>query len=218
MTLGDVLGLSDAHERLLVRAMQLALVGLAGYGLVTLQLGMAANGLTALLVTLLPALLRREYGYSMDAGLVLWITVAIFLHSVGVLGPYRALPWYDSIAHTISATVIAGIGYASLVAFEIHSDKIDVPPKFRVVFIFVFVLAFGVVWEIIEFASTGMASIIGVKTPLIVFGIEDIVTDMVFNAVGAVIMAVWGTGYLAGPIAFFRQRLDHQSDGELNKP
>ena len=207
MTLGDALGLSDSQERAFVRVMQLALLGLLVYGLVTLQLGMAANGGLTLAVTLLPALLRREYGYSMDVGLVLWITVAVFLHSVGSLGPYVWFRWYDEVTHTVSATVIAGTGYAALRAFERYSDEIDVPSEFRAVFIVVFVLAAGVVWEILEFASAGIASITGAKAPLTVMGIDDIVTDLVFNTVGAVIVATWATGYVDGVVGFFGRRL-----------
>lgn len=100
MTFSDIFGLLESEERLLVRVLQLSLVGLFGYGLVTLQVGMALNGASALTVTLLPVLLRRKYGYSMDAGLILWITIAIFLHSFGALGPYRWYPWYDILTHT----------------------------------------------------------------------------------------------------------------------
>lgn len=207
MTLGDVLGLSDAQERLLVRGLQLVLVGLLGYGLATLQFGMAANGAVALAVTLLPALLRRTYGYSMDAGLVLLITVAVFLHSVGSLGPYAWFPWYDSVTHTISATIVAGVGYATLRAFQRHSEAIDVPAEFQAVFVLVFVLATGVFWEIIEFASGGFADLTGARAPLVVMGIDDIVTDMIFNTVGAVVVTVWGTGYFDGVAAFLGQRL-----------
>lgn len=212
MTLGDVLGLSDSQERAFVRVLQLALLGLLVYGLATLRLGMAANGGLALAVTLLPAALRREYGYSMDVGLVLWITVAVFLHSVGSLGPYVWFPWYDSVTHTISATVIAGSGYAALRAFESHSREIDVPSEFRAVFIVVFVLAAGVVWEILEFASAGLASITGMQAPLTVMGIDDIVSDMIFNTAGAVMVAAWGTGYVGGVVAFFSRRLHTESE------
>lgn len=212
MTLASRLGVSAAQQRLLVRAMQTVLAGLLCYGAVTRQWGMAANGGFALFVTLLPALLRREYGYSMDVGLVLWITIAILLHSVGALGPYRSIPWYDSLAHTVSATVIAGIGYASLRAFERHTGEIDVPPEFRTVFIVVFVLAAGVVWELLEFASGGLASITGGRAPLVVMGIDDIVSDMVFNALGAVVVALWGTHRFDGLVAFFTRRL--RSSGE----
>lgn len=207
MTLGEALGLTDHQEYLLVRGMQLALASLVIYGVVTLKLGIATNGGVALAVTLLPALLRREYGYSMDAGLVLWITIAIFLNSLGALGLYSQYSWYDEVTHTISATLIAGIGYAVLRAYERHSDEIDVPSEFRVVFIIVFVLAFGVIWEVFEFGAVRLSHILGVQSPVTVFGIDDIVTDMIFNAVGAIIVAFWGTGYFDGFVGFLRHRL-----------
>lgn len=208
MTLSDRLGISDRQERLLVRGMQTVLAGLVLYGVVTLQLGMVSNGVLALAITFLPALLRREYDYSMDAGLVLWITVAVFLHSIGSLGPYGAFPWYDAVTHTISSTVIAGIGYASLRAVEHHTGEVETPTAFRAVFIVVFVLAAGVIWEIVEFASGGLASVTGARAPLTVMGIDDIVSDMIFNTVGAVLVAGGGTGYFDGPASFLRRRLD----------
>ena len=199
MTLGEALGLSDEQERAIVRGLQLALLVLLVYGVVTLQFRIAGSGGLALAVTLLPAWLRREYGYSMDAGLVLWITIAMILHTIGSLGLYQQYQWYDEIAHTVSASVIAGLGYAAFRAFELHSDEMDVPSTFRAAFIVVFVLATGVFWEVLEFALAGVA--------VTVFGIDDIVTDFVFNAVGAVIVAVWGTGYVGELVGFFRGRL-----------
>ncbi|QSW98725.1 hypothetical protein [Haloterrigena alkaliphila] len=203
MTISDRLGLSDAQERRAARVLQLGLVGLVGYGLVTTRFDIAATGGFALAITLLPAALRREYGYSMDVGLVLWIAVAMILHTVGSLWLYEWFQWYDEITHTVSATIIAGIGYASFRAFELHSDDIDVPPAFRAVFIVVFVLAAGVVWEVLEFSLGGVIT---------VYGIDDIVTDFVFNAVGAVITAVWGTGYVDGLVGFFRRRIRSNSE------
>ncbi|SFG48087.1 hypothetical protein SAMN04488063_2183 [Halopelagius inordinatus] len=200
----------DDRSRLLVRAMQFVLFGLVVYGAATLQLGMVANGLLALAVTFLPAALRREYGYTMAPGLVLWITVAIFLHSVGSLGLYDQFSWYDEITHTVSATIVAGIGYAALRAFERHSDDIDVPSEFRAVFIVVFVLAFGVIWEVFEFGAVFIAQLLGVSSPVTVYGIDDIVTDMMFNTVGAVLVAVWGTGYFGGLVSFLRRRLESE--------
>lgn len=213
MTLGDWLGLSDSGERTLTRTLQAVLVLLVGYGLVTLQWGMALNGVFALAVTAVPALLRREYGYAMDPGLVLWITVAVLLNAVGLLGLYSRYQWYDEITHAISATIVAGIGYAAFRALEEHSDEIDVPAAFRSAFVVVFVLAAAVVWELLEFASELLAERVGGLAPLTVYGIDDIVTDMVFNVVGAVVVALWGTGYVDGLVAFFRRRLRSGEDG-----
>jgi uncharacterized membrane protein YozB (DUF420 family) len=123
----------------------------------------------------------------------------VILHTIGLLGPYRQYHWYDEITHTVSATIVAGLGYAAFRAFELHSDEMAVPATFRSVFIVVFVLAMGVFWETLEFALGGVA--------VTVYGIDDIVTDFVFNAVGAVIVAVWGTGYVGELVDFFRSRL-----------
>ena len=206
MTLGETLGLSDTSERYLARALQLTLLGLSGYGLVTAQPRLVVNGALALSVTLLPALLRREYDYSMDAGLVLWITLAVILHTVGFLGVYDQYAWYDEVTHAMSATIVAGIGYAVLRAFEIHSEEVDVPAEFRGLFVVIFTLAFGMIWEVGEFGAIELARTLGVKPPVTVYGVDDIVTDLVFNTVGAVIVAVVGTDYFDGVVAFASRR------------
>ncbi len=207
MKLGEAVGLSEGNERRLVRLLQFALLLLLGYGVVTVQVGVAAYGGFALAVTLLPAAVRREYGYTMDAGLVLWITIAVTLHIIGSLGAYQRYQWYDEIAHTVSATVIAGFGYAALRAFEDHTEAIDVPGTFEKLFIVVFVLATGVLWEIIEFASGGMADLLGMRGPLVVYGIDDIVTDMIFNGVGGLVVAFLATSPFTSLAGFFGGRL-----------
>ncbi|WP_226023990.1 hypothetical protein [Halomicrobium salinisoli] len=181
-------------------------MGLLVYGLVTLQIGMALNGTFALLVTFVPGLIRREYGYTMDVGIVLWLTLAVFLHSLGSVALYGWFSWYDSLTHTVSSIVVAGIGYALFRAIERHTDDLDVPSEFRAMFIIVFVLAAGVFWEILEFASELSATVFGIPAPLAVLGIDDIVTDLIFNVVGAVIVAAFGTGYVSGVSGFIRRQ------------
>lgn len=198
MTVGDALRLSDSQERLIARGLQFVLVGLLVFGVATIRVEVVVMVGIALGVTLLPALLRREYGYSMDAGLLLWITVAMVLHIAGALGLYEQYQWYDEVTHAVSATLIAGVGYASFRALELHYDDIDVPSEFRAVFIVVFVLAAGILWEVLEYALGGLVT---------VYGIDDIATDLMFNAVGAMVVAVWGTGYVRNLVGFFSDRL-----------
>lgn len=188
--------------------MQVVLLVLFGYTLATVRLGLALGVGFSLFVTLLPALVRREYDYSMDPPLVLWVTLSVFLHTVGSLGPYDWFGWYDSVTHTVSAVLIAGIGYVTLRTFEEHSDEIDVPGEFRAVFIVVFVLAAGVFWELLEFASGVLATELGASQPLAVRGVSDIVNDLVFNTLGAVLLAAFGTGYLDRPVRYARSLLE----------
>jgi hypothetical protein len=202
MGLADAFELSETTEIRLVRGMQLALVVMAGYGLVIGSVSVVAPALISLGITLFPAVLRREYGYAMNSGLVLWITVAVFLHSVGSLGLYSEYQWYDEITHTVSAALIAALGYAAFRALELHTHEIRVPVEFRSLFIVVFVLAAAVLWEVIEFGLGGYFT---------VYGIDDIVTDMIANVAGALLVALGDAGPVNGLIGFFRERLQSDS-------
>lgn len=206
MTLADAVELSERGERLLTRLLQAVLAGIFVYGLATLQLGMAANGVFALALTLVPAAIRREYDYTMSPALVLWITAAVSLHSVGSLGPYSWFPWYDSLTHTLSSTVVAGLGYATFLGFERHSEDLHVPGRYRAVFIVVFVMAVSVAWELLEFGAGLAPALLGIDAPLVVYGVDDMVNDTVFNTLGALIVAAGGAGYLSPLAGFFRRR------------
>lgn len=211
MTVSEAIGLSERRQRLLTRMLQFVLVGICLAGLVTVRLGMAVSGAFGLALTLIPAAIRREYDYTMSPALVLWITIAVSLHSVGSLGPYSWFSWFDSVTHTVSATVVAGLGYATFRGFEQHSAELHVPAGFRPVFIVVFVLAVSVVWELLEFTSGQVSQVLGIEAPLIVYGVDDIVTDMVFNTVGGLIVAVGGSGYFDSLAGFFRRRFGSQN-------
>lgn len=202
----SILKLSDTSEIRLVRVLQVGLALIVVYGLVGLQFELALNAGLPLLVTFLPALLRREYSYTMDAGLVLLLSLAVFLHAIGSLGLYVQYSWYDEITHTVSAVLVAGIGYATLTALERHSSEIDLPSKLRGIFILVFVLGFSVAWEVFEFGAVWLSHALGVTSPVRVFGIDDIVTDMIFNLVGGIIVAVWGAEYFDDMVPFLRRR------------
>jgi len=76
------------------------------------------------------------------------------------------------------------------------------------VFILVFVMAFGVVREVIEFGIAGAASMLGSGSVLTQYGLEDIMRDLVFDAVGGVIVAIWGTAYLTDVVGAVEARLD----------
>ncbi|WP_313690845.1 hypothetical protein [Halorarum halobium] len=184
----------ERQQRLAVNAMRGVLAFIAVVGLVRLNVGLLLNGAITLAVTFVPAFLRREYRYPMDVGLTMWVTAAVLLHAVGVLGPYREFAWYHSVAHALSATLIAGVGYALARAVELHSDGVDFEAGFRDAFVVLFVLAAGVAWELLEFASGGVASVIGGRAALVQYGTSDVVNDLVFNAVGGVVIAALTTG------------------------
>jgi hypothetical protein len=215
MRLRDRLGMSATRQRQLSRLMQLVLVGLVFIGLDRRNLGIVVNAAIALGVTYLPAILERDYHIPMDAGLTLWITTAVFLHALGTVGIpgtsqsfYTSVPWWDHLTHTLSSSVVAAAGYATARAIEAHTDAVSLPPRFMFVFILLFVLAFGVFWEVLEFAVGEVAALTGTGSVLTQYGLSDTMLDLLFDAIGGLIVAIWGTAHLADVVGALTARLD----------
>ncbi|MES3160716.1 MAG: hypothetical protein PPP55_03990 [Halorubrum sp.] len=194
--LSDRLGISVTRQAQLVRLMQVALVGILVYGLWSRRIAVVTNAALAIGVTLLPPVLKRDYEVVIEPGLVLWVTLAVFLHALGTAGLYDAISTWDHLTHTLSATVVAATGYAALRAVHLHSDDVELPPWALFTSLIVFMLAMSVIWEILEFVVDQAAIALDMEPILAQHGIDDTIVDMIFNLVGSVIVAVWGTVYL----------------------
>jgi len=216
----DVVGISPERQEQATRAMQVLMVMFLGIGIERGSTGLIVNGLVALGVTFLPAALEREYDLPMDAGLTLWITTAVFLHALGVAGvpgltgnlyaDGSPIPFWDHITHALSASVVAAVGYTVARAIDEHTEDVFLPSRFMFVFILVFVAAFGVFWEVLEFAIGGAATVLGSGSVLTQYGLEDTIYDLVFDLVGAVIVAVWGTAHLTDVAGAVTERIDRR--------
>ena len=220
MRVRDYLGISARRQRQVTWIMEVSLVGIFLVGLLEGNTKVVVNTLLALAVTRLPGLLQRDFGLPMDAGLTLWITAAVFLHAFGSVGlpgtalsPYQSFWWYDHVTHALSASVVAAAGYATVRALDVHSDDVHFPREFMVLFIFLFVLAFGVFWEVIEFTVSELSSVLGSGSILTQYGLEDTMLDLVFDTVGAAVVAVWGGARLSGVAQALAARLDSQRRG-----
>jgi hypothetical protein len=210
MKIRTILGISQTRQRQLSRWMQLGLAGLVIVGLFERNIGILVNAAVALAITFLPAILQRDYEIPMDAGLTLWITAAVFLHAVGSYSFYDVIPGWDHLTHALSSTIVAATGYATTRAIDEHTDDIYLPPKFTFMFLLLFVLAFGVVWEVLEFAADGIARQTDTVSVLAQHGTRDTMLDLVFDAIGAVIVATWGTAYLTDIVGALTERLERR--------
>ncbi|MFA9427206.1 hypothetical protein [Natronorubrum sp. A-ect3] len=194
-------------QRRLTRGMQVVLVVIVGYGLLFSQPKAIVNGAIALLITFSPALLEKNYNIPLDPWLGLWITLAVFLHTMGSAGLYARIGWWDHLTHAMSASLVAGIGYTAVRAVDLHSDEIHIPDRFAFVFILIVVMAFGVVWELFEFGLDIAADATGITMPLAQHGLDDTVRDMMFNTVGAILVATFGQVHLSGVVENIRESL-----------
>lgn len=186
----------EDHVRRFSWALQLALGGLLVYGLVVRDVTTIANASIALAVSFLPAFLERNYRLPIEPELVIWLTVAAFLHTLGSAGLYDLLEQWDSLTHALSASLVAATGYTVVRAIDLHSEEVYLPTKAMFAFILLFVLAIGVVWELVEFALDLAAQRFGFDAVLAQHGVSDTVGDLLFNLAGAVIAATLGAAYL----------------------
>lgn len=219
MRVRDHLGISERRQHHLARGMQLTLFGLLFVALERQSPNLLVTTGTGLAATFLPGVLERDLELPMDAGLTLWITTAAFLHTIGVAGIpgtgtslYGGIPYYDHLTHALSASVVTGVGYATVRALDEHSDGIHLPSRFMFAFLVVFVIAFGVIWELIEFGIAVGSNAAGLtSTGFTQHGLDDTLLDLVFNTIGGIIVALWGTVYLTGVSDALRDRLDARS-------
>ncbi|WP_049889165.1 hypothetical protein [Natronolimnohabitans innermongolicus] len=212
VVLSDRLGFSVRRQTQLVRFMQIVLVVVLLYGVWTLQVPVATNAALALAITFIPAVLERDYHIAIEPGLALWVASAVFFHALGTAGLYDAIAPYDHLTHTLSATVVAAAGYAAIRAIHLHDSVVHLPRWAMFAFTLVFVLAMGVVWEILEFVVDQGALALGMEPILAQHGIDDTIVDMLFNTVGALLVATWGTVYLTEVSESLANELERRFD------
>ncbi|APW96351.1 hypothetical protein CHINAEXTREME_00605 [Halobiforma lacisalsi AJ5] len=195
-SLEERLPVSGRVTRLAILTLRLGIAAMLAYGLVAFDTGAITNAAAMLAVSFLPTLLRRRYGLPFDGGLVLWITVVVFLHAVGSVYVYERSFWWHNLTHPLSATLVAGTGYVVIRTLDEHRDEVHLPLELVPGVVAVFVLSFGVFWDIGEFALDAVAAGTGLEMPLSQYGLHDTITDLLFNTLGGVVVALWGLPYL----------------------
>ena len=199
-----------AVERFLARLLQGGLVAILAVGVLLGSVSVVVNAVLALLVTFLPAVLRRDAGIHLDPGLALFLTGAVFLHAIGMVGLYDRVWWWDHLTHTLSAMIVAGVAYTVVRAVDEHTDRFHVPQSRLPVYLLVFTLAMGVLWEGLELGARYLTDWLGVEVIWVHYGPYDTELDLLFNALGAVVVALFGTERLQSTVQSVRGWLDRR--------
>lgn len=119
--------------------------------------------------------------------LPLWVAVVGLLHSYGMLGPYDEIFWWDHLAHTLSAALVAALLYAGvLVALEHTQVSADYSLIWATVVLLT--LLSGVFWELIELLARDFGKKVGHPPVLVHYGRRDTILDLFFDVVGAVLI------------------------------
>lgn len=148
----------------------------------------AVNALGALALALLPTALEwLGRAVALGPELPLWLAAAGLLHSVGMLGPYDSVWWWDHLTHTLSAALVAALTYAAaLVALPTLALPADPATVAGVTVGLTF--GVGILWELVEILARTVGERYDVEPVLVHYGWRDTAADLVFDVVGAALV------------------------------
>lgn len=174
-------------------SMQVALLGTLVEGARRWNVPAVVNAAVVLVAAALPtaaefALATTDSGAILfQPELTLWIATAGFLHSLGMLGLYETVWWWDHLTHTVSAMLVAALLYAAIL-YGTATTGFALSRSVVAAATVGLTFSLGVLWELIELVAREVADRYHVEPVLVHYGWRDTAYDLVFDLVGAVLV------------------------------
>jgi len=109
-----------------------------------------------------------------------WISGALFLYAWGEsLKLHRTIGWWNPFTHVLAGMIVGSIIIIFLFYLNDISLNLDIPPRMMPLFVLIFILSIGVIWEIFEFFID-----IFIGTTLQP-NLQNTVYDLISNTIGA---------------------------------
>jgi hypothetical protein len=164
------------------------------------------NGVLSLVFAALPGYLARAYGVRFRPWQRAWISTAGLVHTLGMLGPYDRIWWWDHLAHTLSGVVIAGVADVSVRAGAERGDSAATLRRSRASYVAGITLGFGILWECFEYVVHAVADRLGFEPLLVHYGRLDAVADVLFDLLGAALVLGFGRWGLSNVVESIPER------------
>jgi hypothetical protein len=159
-----------------------------------------ANGAASLAFAAIPEYLERRYDARFRPWQRLWVSAAALVHTVGMLGPYDRVWWWDHVAHTLSGVVVGGAADVALRVDAAGPRRFQGSSRFRSAFIVGVTLGLGFLWEVLEYVIHALGDRIGFEPLLVHYGRFDAVWDLVCDALGAGLVVLFGRRALSNVV------------------
>jgi len=151
-------------------------------------------------LTLVPFFLKKFFRVFIPPEFVLLAIAFVFasLFLGEIRGYYTRYWWWDILLHSSSGFLLGIVGFLLVhVLNETEDIDINMKPGFVAFFAFMFSLGMGVIWEIFEFSMDRLFGMNMQKEMLgDPSGLTDTMWDLIVDAMGALVIAVLGYGYI----------------------
>jgi hypothetical protein len=148
----------------------------------------------ALALTFLPQLLATRVNLALPnsflAAIALFVLATIYLGEMRDF--YTWLWWWDLALHGSSAVGFGIIGFL-LILMLFEGDRYAAPPWALGVLSFCVAMTVGALWEVFEYTTDQIFQLDMQKS-----GLDDTMSDIIVNAVGAALAGLAGVAYLKG--------------------
>ncbi|MBN1166933.1 MAG: hypothetical protein JXA44_07355 [Methanospirillaceae archaeon] len=154
----------------------------------------AGVGVFAFILGMIPYYFSRKTKIVFPWFVYFLISLALLIHISGYIhARYITIPNWDTIAHTVSGSMVALLGFIGIMFLD-KIKRYHLDPPFIAFFIVLFALAMEYLWEIYEFLVDTFfgGSLAGKMQP----DNTDTMMDMIFVFIPAVIIAVCSWYYL----------------------
>lgn len=179
-------------ELVIAATLQLAILFVAVTAFIDQLWLTAFSGAVVFLLSFAPAIIERQLRVQLPIELTLFTSV--FLFASFALGEvrdfYDRIWWWDLLLHASSAVVIGLIGFIAIYVFYM-TYRVRVAPVYVSIITFGFAMTVGSLWEIFEFLMDWFFGLNMQRS-----GLLDTMTDLMVNAIGALIAATIGFYYL----------------------
>lgn len=146
--------------------------------------------LLTLASSFVPTFVERYYDLKLPIEyhlvVIAFLYMSLFLGEVG--GAYARFWWWDMVLHASSGVVLGYIGFLILYVLQARK-KVNMSPLLIAFFSFCAAVTVGVFWEFFEFA---MDQFFGLTMQ---HGNSDTMKDLIVDAIGALVIAVFGYLY-----------------------
>jgi len=145
--------------------------------------------LLTFILTLVPIMLEQLYKIKFHWLVELTISFLLAVHMFGFYGAYIWYPVYDDFAHAIGSAMAALIGFAFIYSLN-YANRVKVSLPGMGVFTFLWTMALGAIWEIIEFTWDNI-TIFSYKYGFSQNSLLDTMTDLSLDALAGIVIALF---------------------------